>query len=267
MGISHTAPKMIERIPVPPFRIEWTNPEVGWLDAVLIGETRFGISAGCFDPFPDMIEWVRRCNMERSPQSFLWDAERAQFAFTYDRPRQHLRIENVESGEMPKIVWDGFVSLGDLNKAFYSDFWRHIEAPEFSELQWFGLTSGEILGRWQDVSRLEDMLVTLDRDLYEQFWDKFNGLILEVEWGCYQGSLRNEAFGKNLAELCAPGGPRNCSVGSATGTRHKAEGWDSLSQDERRAVFQGDLGAHHGHNQISASDYPRIPDLDESAED
>lgn len=247
---------------VTPFRVEWGDPQMGWIDATLIGETRFEISAGCYDPFPDMIEWVRRCNMEPLPQSFLWDSERTQFLFTYERAGQHLRVEDVESGEKPNLVWGGFVSLEDLNNAFYRDFRRHIESPEFSELEWFGLTAGEILGRWQDLSRLEDMLVTLDRRVYERFWDKFNGLILEVEWGCFQGSLRSEAFGKKLAELCAPGGPRNCSVGSATGIRHQAEGWDSLPQDERRAVFQGDLGAHHGHNQISASDYPRIPELD-----
>lgn len=256
--------RFLERFPVPPFRIEWGTPVAGWIDAALVGESRFELSAGCYDPFPNMIGWVRRCNMEQWPQSFLWDAERAQFLFTYYWSGQYLRIEEVKWEEKPEQVWEGFVSLQDLNKAFYRDFWRHIEAPEFAELEWFGLTASEILGRWQDVSRLEDRLVKLDRGVYEQFWNKFNGLILEVEWGCFQGHLRGEAFGKKLAELCVPGGPVECSVGSASSNRHKAEGWDSLSLVERRAVIQSDLGAYHGYNQISASDYPRIPELDDS---
>lgn len=260
LSIARSAP------PTPPFHVEWCNAEVGWFDATLVGEKRFGISAGINDPFPDMLEWVRRCCTDHLPQSFVWNNESIDFLFTYYGQSQYLRVEELTWNTLPEIAWDGLVSLTDLRKAFYLDFMDHIESPAFSELEWFLIPAGEILGRFQEIPQLVESLVALDRTQYEKFWNDFNGLILDVENELYDKSLRSEAFRKNVLILCGDLSSERFVSSMSPSQLHRAEGWETAPPDTRREIVQYSLQELHGHGSARESNYPRIPELEGKAD-
>lgn len=253
----------IDRPETPPFRIAWADPEVGWLDATLIGENRFELSAGCYDPFPDMLDWVRRCCSDRLPQSFVWNTEHVEYLFTYYWQSQYLRVEEIVWNELPKVAWDGFVSLKDLRKNFYLDFMAHVEAIDFPELEWFQISMGEILGRFQDVPAFVRSLVALNRESYEKFWNDFRDLLQSLDWGHCDRSLRGEAFRIEMTKLCdLPNISTYRSMAAACSHRYQAENWDSASSEKRHSIVLDAMEECFGDRSCPDPCYPRILELE-----
>ncbi len=249
---------------VPPFQVEWGCPDAGWIDIVLVGESRYEISAGCYDPFPAMLDWIKRCNGEYQAQCFIWYDEAIEHRFTYHRYCQHLRVEPLDHDGMPKpeLTWDGFVSLEDLNKAFYVDFWNHLEDSEFEELAWFQLTAREILARSKDLQRLEETLVGLGCREYGRFWTDYERLIGATKLRHFDGFLRGEEFRRELGKLCAFEGLSAGRYYPPVQTSHEVEDLETMSREARYAVVRKDLERIDGFWQISPSEYPRIPPLE-----
>lgn len=156
----------------PRFRVEWGGPEHGWIDLFLHGATTFELSAGIYDPFPDMVAWVKACCSGEGTHSFVWNDESRDHRFEYCCAEQVLTIHLVSHFAPDELEWEGILSLEELHRAFYLEFFAFCDATEYNEAHWEGVSprvlfERNLLGR--PAGFLEPLLALNSTEL-NSFW-------------------------------------------------------------------------------------------------
>lgn len=230
-----------------PLAVRWENVEDSWfwLD-MRIGDDLL-LTAGCPDPYPDMIEWVERCCDDWKPQTWYWDSEDECYLFTYIRISDFLRVESLKWGTAPVLAWSGKVTITDLHRAFYQGFMAFVQGDEFEPLLWCSYTvrewldwfvgdrAGELVAGWliEDSSRfakdLEAILSCDSRWRSEQFPGIDDLKSSRIGWREYQTY------------------PIQVKI---------PDGWDLAATEERRSILDALLARNLG---VTVQPPPLLP--------
>lgn len=247
----------------PLFQIEWGGPEFGWIDFSILGEHPFALPAGIYDPFPEMVAWVKRCCLERGTQTFTWNDEAMDHVFLYQTSHRQLSILQPCYEAPPKLEWQGVVTLEELHDSFYRKFFAFCDSPDFNESHWAGMSARVLFERFSDghPEIFIERLLEADSNSLNYFGAWLWDYCIDCGNGDgYRAAMAREDF----LRTCWPPAEERWKLHYELRPCDFKFGveWDGATPERRQELLAPLLDERHGHTEAAPPASYRDPELD-----